>query len=625
MFFQQTCQKLFPTLIKFKSVEDTHALSIVAKSTSPASDEQMEERKLFEALWDAAHDPSLLDIRRRVKVSFRASQVHDVVFTNPDHLVQFSKLVGPAVGQPALLPAPESVASVGVRDFRVIKKLGSGASGVVYLAQHQTTLRLHAVKKMEKEYLDDGSINALLNEQRALLRVRGRAHLLTLDASFHDSDNFYLVTNFLAGGDLRTQLNEHGKLPIPSVLFYIAELLLALKTLHGAGVIHRDIKPDNLMIDALGHLVLGDFGISKQFESFSSDISIPYSTLSSTFLTATQCGTPTYIAPEIFQGSSYSFEVDFWAVGVTAFELLCGRTPFKDTDDFDEICHSVQYDAVCFDPTDEIDVALQVFIHHLLQKDPQHRPNLQAMMGHACFRSIDWAKLASKELPAPWVPSQLALHEEVQAIKARDDCFTFVSGDAFDVDPFPSYNFAAPRIFTERSFYKSSLVPWVQDFSPLSDTPRSVSKSSLASSAEVLQAPLLEVDDLVDPVFNTPNTPALSSSPSSNESIASTSSTKLAGFLGKVRNFLARTSHEAEPSPASPISQSSSFSSAPASVSTSSECSDRAFVVDSPVLEVDAPIFSVVSPTRPGSHVFSGLRSDCRRWMKNLNTRKARR
>ncbi|TFY56009.1 hypothetical protein EVG20_g9105 [Dentipellis fragilis] len=437
-------------------------VTVTVKRTvvSAATNTHDEESKHLEALLDAAHDPGSFAVNSYVRMPASSLNIQEVFFDDANDLVNFSKTL-PHV-KAVTYGQPITPLRVGLRDFRAVKKLGSGASGVVYLAKHNGSNKLFAIKKMEKEFLDAAAVGMLVHEQRALRAVRGDACALQLEASFHDAENFYLITAFYAGGDLRGQMDKCGKLQPYHALFYTANLVLALKYIHAHGIIHRDIKPENILLDAGGYPVLGDFGISKHFEltpgaiqaetnpfwSSLAPSSPTRTTTRTSFDTQLSCGTPAYCAPELFTGGApYSFEIDFWALGVTVFEMLCGRKPFLDVFDLDAVEKSVRHDAVVFKMGEEVELYAQLFIFHFMQKDPKERLIGDAMMGHKYFQEIDWARLARREITAPWTPNTAAVMAEVTAAERDNLCFTLVGADKVVPDPFPYYSFQAPGAF----------------------------------------------------------------------------------------------------------------------------------------------------------------------------------
>jgi serum/glucocorticoid-regulated kinase 2 len=122
--------------------------------------------------------------------------------------------------------------------------------------------------------------------------------------------------DFINGGELFYHLKKDGRFEEERVRFYAAECLLALEHLHTQGIIYRDLKPENVLIDAEGHIKITDFGLSK--------VGLPINEQTSSF-----CGTPEYLAPEVIKGGGYSFGVDIWSLGLVVYEMLCGHHPFK--------------------------------------------------------------------------------------------------------------------------------------------------------------------------------------------------------------------------------------------------------------------------------------------------------
>ncbi|KAI0041367.1 kinase-like protein [Auriscalpium vulgare] len=521
-----------------------------------------EEHALLAELFDAAHDPALMGVRRRVSMLVRTSQVCEVRLSDAKTLLEFARVSmslaapPPVHFGPPCPPLIEAVSElelssppprpVGISDFCVIRKLGAGTGGTVYLAQHRSTLRMQAIKKVDKGFLDSEHIAEILREQRALKATRGLGHLLSLDASFHNADAFYLVTPFLPGGDLRAQLNRQGKVPVARTMFYVAETMLALYSLHSAGIIHRDIKPDNVFLDAQGHVVLGDLGICRQFDMPSGDArksrlsalapGLGTRRFPGIHATSTFGGTPAYTAPEVFQGRAYSFDVDVWSLGVTAYELIYGATPFKDTSDYEEISRSVQDDVLHFDEAVEVDAAVKSFLIAALQKDPKRRLSLQNMFQHPCFRVMDWAKLAAGELEAPWVPSPEAVFSDIKAAKANPVVFNFSTGTHLvdSNDLYPDFNFVAPALSADVK--PVAAVPWVV-YKPSSPalTP---SNCQSVVIADAVSAAALALEVLDTP----PVTPLSAGSPALWTKASGRSACASGEFFGTILSLLSRRS-----------------------------------------------------------------------------------
>lgn len=171
--------------------------------------------------------------------------------------------------------------------------------------------------------------------ERDILSQSNCPWVVELKYSFQDDKHLYLVMEFLGGGDFMTLLIKKDIIPETHAKFYLAEMILAIESLHKMNYIHRDLKPDNILIDDNGHLKLSDFGLCKHMGSHN-EMAIPYNPNAPQIdkradrrkLAFSTVGTPDYIAPEVFSQKGYNELVDWWSVGVILFEMVIGYPPF---------------------------------------------------------------------------------------------------------------------------------------------------------------------------------------------------------------------------------------------------------------------------------------------------------
>lgn len=205
----------------------------------------------------------------------------------------------------------------------------------------------------------------------------------------------------MSGGELFTHLYQRDHFTEAEVRVYIGEIILALEHLHQLGIIYRDIKLENILLDSNGHIVLTDFGLSKEFKPHETDLR-----------TYSFCGTIEYMAPEVVRGGSigHTFAVDWWSVGVLTYELLTGASPFTVEGERNTQTEISRRILKSHPPIpDFMSPAVQDFIKRLLVKDPNKRlgggsEDAAELKRHAFFKDINWSLLAAKKTPAPFVP-----------------------------------------------------------------------------------------------------------------------------------------------------------------------------------------------------------------------------
>ena len=282
-------------------------------------------------------------------------------------------------------------------DFEPLTCLGKGTYGTVHLVKQVATGRLYAQKQFRKASL---TVHKRLIEQTKTERVilesiNRHPFVVKLYYAFQDHEKLYLILEYAQGGELFTHLATERMFPQETAAFYMAEMVLALEHLHqNVGVLYRDLKPENCLLDAEGHLLLTDFGLSK--------VALDDATPCNSFL-----GTIEYMAPEVILGHNYGTAVDWWSFGALGFDLLTGSPPFRGGNHAKIQQNILKQKLVLpyFLGPDAKDL-----LTRLLRKEPNKRlgadmpKDLLAIKKHRLFRKIDWKALERRELDPPIKP-----------------------------------------------------------------------------------------------------------------------------------------------------------------------------------------------------------------------------
>merc|ERR1719512_654882 len=307
---------------------------------------------------------------------------------------------------PSLPPGAESAKTgmISLVDFDLIKVIGRGSYAKVLMVELKSTKRIYAMKVIKKELVtDDEDIDWVQTEKHVFETASNHPFLVGLHSCFQTSSRLFFVIEFVRGGDLMFHMQRQRRLPEEHARFYSAEICLALNYLHERGIIYRDLKLDNVLLDHEGHIKLTDYGMCKE--------GIRPGDTTSTF-----CGTPNYIAPEILRTEDYGFSMDWWALGVLLYEMLAGRSPFDivgATDNPDQNTEDYLFQVI-LEKTIRIPRSLSVkaasILKGFLNKNPADRlgchkeSGFMEIMTHPFFKTIEWELLEQKQIPPPYRP-----------------------------------------------------------------------------------------------------------------------------------------------------------------------------------------------------------------------------
>lgn len=303
-------------------------------------------------------------------------------------------------------PAPEPPKEkLGRDDFVDVGVLGRGSFARVILSKSRRNGQLYALKVVEKQTILQQHRERDAFIERNIMRRVDHPFILKLHATFQTEHKLFFVMDFLGGGDFDKYLLalSNKTLDYETARLYAAETFLALKYLHENNIIYRDLKPENILMSREGHIVLADFGLSKDFGEQQQQ---PGATnMASSFV-----GSPFYVSPDVLRQQKYDFSVDFWSLGILIYRMLYGKTPFTGRT-MKEVFDAILTQPVQFPtPGVENDASARDLILRMLERDPARRIKAKEVEAHPFWQANNgWPALsladvmAMKVAPKKWV------------------------------------------------------------------------------------------------------------------------------------------------------------------------------------------------------------------------------
>ncbi|ESN91769.1 hypothetical protein HELRODRAFT_165840 [Helobdella robusta] len=298
-----------------------------------------------------------------------------------------------------IMPEPtKKTKKFAVDDFKMLKVLGKGSFGKVLLVEmnNEADSDLYAMKVLKKDVvLEDNDVESTLVERRVLELGNQCPFITKLICTFQTSNHLFFVMEYLSGGDLMFHIQRNRRFKEDQAKFYAVELICGLQFLHKKKVVYRDLKPDNVLLDKEGHVKIADFGMCKE-------------NCSGSQRTATFCGTPHYLAPEIIRGQKYNESVDWFSFGVVLYEMLEGKLPFHGKNE-DEMFKSILEHPMKATKIIKMESPAYLCISQLLDKDANNRLGMPSspwglIRNHLFFKDVVWQNYENLSMKPPFKP-----------------------------------------------------------------------------------------------------------------------------------------------------------------------------------------------------------------------------
>jgi len=271
--------------------------------------------------------------------------------------------------------------------------IGKGSFGKVMQVRKKDDGCIYAMKVLKKDAIIARKQVTHTRAEKSILQKIQHPFIVRLHYAFQTADKLYMILDYVNGGELFFHLKREGRFSEERVRFYAAEIISAIAHLHSLDIVYRDLKPENILLDRDGHVVITDFGLSKEIKQDEG--------------THTFCGTPEYLAPEVLKGQGHGMGVDWWSLGTLLFEMLTGLPPFF-SQNINVMYQKILNGELKF--PSHISPEAQSLLSGFLTREPDERIGSKDTGGeikikqHPWFAGIDWEKLDRKEITPPWQP-----------------------------------------------------------------------------------------------------------------------------------------------------------------------------------------------------------------------------
>ena len=352
--------------------------------------------------------------------------VNDELDFDPDDLREH--------GSSLLFSSGADTSKITLDDFDIINILGKGAFGKVYLTRMKSNDKLFAIKTIRKDVVIETDQIEAINLERDVLLSCDHPFLVGMEFVFQSELRLYFVMPFVQGGELYKHFLNNKRFPEEVVKFYALQIALAIAHLHEQGIIHRDLKLENILIDKDGYLKIIDFGLAKILKDDET--------------TRTLCGTPEYLAPEMVTQEGHDKNVDWWAFGVLIYEMLIGVTPFFNRNRA-VMMNKIQKSKIVFPHKKKYDIEysdeIKDLICKLLNKSKSKRlgykTGIEEILEHPWFGSVDTKHILAKRIIPPFTPEVKSEDDATHYKHAKDTVSmadTYIPKDK--VDQIKNYN-----------------------------------------------------------------------------------------------------------------------------------------------------------------------------------------